>query len=140
MLDNFLSKITEVPEKYGLSKGYGDLTQMAIKHNIEPEKFKCFGYQLTIRNGLIAEEESILGKSKVFYASPEGINNRIFVANISRNSALAETVEKALFAFSWLTEITTFVPVFFAIGIMYFSGVNSKNEPYLNNIPRNFEV
>ena len=26
------------------------------------------------------------------------------------------------------------------IGIMYFSGVNSKNEPYLNNIPRNFEV
>ncbi len=26
------------------------------------------------------------------------------------------------------------------IGIMYFSGVNSKNELHLNNIPRNFEV
>lgn len=49
-----------------------------MKHNIEPEKFKCFGYQFTVQDGLVAEEESTFGRSNVFYATPEGINNRIF--------------------------------------------------------------
>ena len=77
--NNFLSEITEVPDDIGiLHNKYGDLTQIAMKHNIEPEKFNCFGYQLTVQDGLVAEEDSTLGKSKVFYATPEGINKRIF--------------------------------------------------------------
>ena len=77
--NNFLSEITEVPDDIGiLHNKYGDLTQIAMKHNIEPEKFNCFGYQLTVQDGLVAEEDSTLGKSKVLYATPEGINKRIF--------------------------------------------------------------
>lgn len=74
--NDFLSEITEVPG--GMGDKYGDLTKMAMKHNIEPEKFGCFGYQLTVQDGLVAEEDSNLGKSKVLYATPEGINKRIF--------------------------------------------------------------
>lgn len=77
--NNFLSEITEVPDDIGiLHNKYGDLTQIAMKHNIEPEKFNRFGYQLTVQDGLVAEEDSTLGKSKVLYATPEGINKRIF--------------------------------------------------------------
>lgn len=77
--NNFLSEIAEVPDDIGiLHNKYGDLTQIAMKHNIEPEKFNCFGYQLTVQDGLVAEEDSNLGKSKLLYATPEGINKRIF--------------------------------------------------------------
>ena len=77
--NNFLSQITEVPDDRGiLHNKYGDLTQIAMKRNIEPEKFNCFGNQLTVQDGLVAEEDSTLGKSKVLYATPEGINKRIF--------------------------------------------------------------
>ena len=52
----FLSKITEVPDDIGiLHKKYGDLTQMAMKYGIEPKKFDCFGYQITVQDGLVAE-------------------------------------------------------------------------------------
>lgn len=75
--NDFLSHITEIPDDIGiLHTEYGELTQMAIKHNIEPEKFKCFGYQLRIQDGFVAEEEHF-GKSNVFYATPKGINNRL---------------------------------------------------------------
>lgn len=77
--NNFLSEITEVPDDIGiLHNKYGDLTQIAMKHNIEPKKFRCFGYQLTVQDGLVAEEDSDLGKSKVLYVTQEGINKRIF--------------------------------------------------------------
>ncbi len=77
--NNFLSEITEVPDDIGiLHNKYGDLTQIAMKHNIEPEKFSCFGYQLTVQDGLVAEEDSTLGRSNVFYATPEAVNQRIF--------------------------------------------------------------
>lgn len=77
--NNFLSEITEVPDDIGiLHNKYGDLTQIAMKHDIEPGKFNCFGYQLTIQDGFVAEEDSMFGKSTVLYATPEGINRRIF--------------------------------------------------------------
>lgn len=75
----FLSAETEMPDDIGiLHDKYGDLTQMAMKHNIDPKKFICFGYNLTIQDGLVAEEDSSLGRCNIFYASPKGLNNRIF--------------------------------------------------------------
>ena len=77
--NHFLSEITEIPDNIDiLHNKYGDLTQMAMKYDIEPEKFKCFGYGLTVQDGLVAEEDSTLGRSNIFYATPEGINKRIF--------------------------------------------------------------
>lgn len=77
--NSFLSNATQTPDKIGsFYKEYGDLAKIAMKHDIDPEKFSCFGYQLTIQEGLVAEEDSTLGRSSVLYASPEGINNRIF--------------------------------------------------------------
>lgn len=77
--NNFLSEITEIPDDIGiLHNKYGDLTQMAMKYDIEPEKFSCFGYGITVQDGLVAEEDSTLGKTNIFYATPDGINKRIF--------------------------------------------------------------
>lgn len=76
--NKFLSEITEIPDNIGtLHNKYGDLTQMAMKYDIDPEKFKCFGYQITVQDGLVAEEDS-LEKTNIFYATPDGINKRIF--------------------------------------------------------------
>ena len=49
-----------------------------MRHNIDPDTFSCFGYQLTVQDGLVAEEDSTLGKLNVFYATPEAINKRIY--------------------------------------------------------------
>lgn len=77
--NEFLSEIAEIPNDIGiLHNKYGDLTQMAMKYGIEPEKFNCFGYAITVQDGLVAEEDSILGKTNIFYATPDGINKRIF--------------------------------------------------------------
>lgn len=77
--NDFLSEITQTPDDIRiLNDKYGDLTQIAMKYNIEPEKFRCFGYGLTVQDGLVAEEDSTLGRSNIFYATPEGINKRIF--------------------------------------------------------------
>lgn len=77
--NHFLSDATEIPDDIGiLHNKYGDLTQIAMKHNIDPKKFNCFGYQLTVQDGLVAEEDSYLGRCNILYASPEGLNNRIF--------------------------------------------------------------
>ena len=77
--NNFLSKITKVPNEYEIShKEYGDLAQLAIKHHLDPKKFNCFGYQIRVQEGLVAEEDSILGKSNVFYATSKGVNRRIY--------------------------------------------------------------
>ena len=70
--NDFLSEITAVPDGIW-NKDYGDLTKLAIKYNINPKKFKNFGYQLTIQDGLVAEE----GNLKVFYATQQGVNKRI---------------------------------------------------------------
>ena len=75
--NDFLSEIAEIPDDI-LHNKYGDLTQMAMKYGIEPEKFNCFGYKITVQDGLVAEEDSILGKTNIFYATPDGINKRIF--------------------------------------------------------------
>ena len=74
--NNFLSDVTEVSDN--TSSKNGELIEMAIKHGLDPKKFNCFGYQLTVRDGLVAEEDSILGSSNIFYASPEAINKRIY--------------------------------------------------------------
>lgn len=78
--NSFLSVVTQTPDNIigSFQKEYGDLAKIAMEHDIDPEKFRCFGYQLTIQEGLVAEEDSTLGRSSVLYASPEGINNRIF--------------------------------------------------------------
>lgn len=77
--NNFLSEITGIPDNIGiLYNKYGDLAQMAMKYDIEPEKFNCFGYGITVQDGLVAEEDSTLGKTNIFYATPDGINKRIF--------------------------------------------------------------
>ncbi len=77
--NDFLSDIVEIPYEDGISpKKYGDLAQLAIKHHLDPKKFNCFGYQITVQEGLVAEENSVLGKINVFYATPEGINRRIY--------------------------------------------------------------
>lgn len=75
----FLSEVTEVADDEGLlHQKNGELTEIAIKHNLDPKKFSCFGYQLTVQDGLVAEEDSTLGRSNIFYASPEAINQRIY--------------------------------------------------------------
>lgn len=77
--NHFLLEATEIPDDIGiLHDKYGELTQIAMKHNIDPKKISYFGYKLTIQDGLVAEEDSTLGRSNIFYATPEGINNRIF--------------------------------------------------------------
>lgn len=75
--NRFLSEITEIPDDI-LHNKYGDLTQMAMKYNIDPKKFHCFGYGITVQDGLVSEENSTLGKANIFYATPDGINKRIF--------------------------------------------------------------
>ena len=74
--NNFLSDVTEVSDN--TSSKNGELIEMAIKHGLDLKKFNCFGYQLTVQDGLVAEEDSILGSSNIFYASPEAINKRIY--------------------------------------------------------------
>lgn len=77
--NKFLSEIAEIPVNNDvLHNKYGDLTKMAMKYGIEPEKFNCFGCRITVQDGLVAEEDSILGKTNIFYATPVGINKRIF--------------------------------------------------------------
>lgn len=77
--NDFLSEVTEVADDEGLLyEKNGELTEIAIKHNLNPKKFSHFGYQLTVQDGLVAEEDSHLGRSNIFYASPEAINQRIY--------------------------------------------------------------
>lgn len=77
--NHFLSEVTEVADDEGLlHQKNGELTEIAIKHNLDPKKFSRFGYQLTVQDGLVAEEDSTLGRSNIFYASPEAINQRIY--------------------------------------------------------------
>lgn len=77
--NNFLSDVTEVADEDGiLHEKNGELTEMAIRHGLDPKKFNCFGYQLTVQDGLVAEEDSTFGTSNIFYATPEAVNQRIF--------------------------------------------------------------
>lgn len=77
--NHFLSDVTEVADADSiLHEKNGELIEIAIRHNLDPKKFTCFGYQLTVRDGLVAEEDSTLGSSNVFYATPEAVNQRIF--------------------------------------------------------------
>lgn len=73
--NHFLSKITEVSDGL-IHDENGELIELAIKHNLNPRKFNCFGYQLTVQDGLVAEES--MGKTNIFYASPEAVNQRIY--------------------------------------------------------------
>lgn len=75
--NHFLSEFAEMPEEYEAKyKKEGELAQIARQFGINPEKFKCFGYKLSIRDGLIYEEE--IGNLKaVHYATDKGINSII---------------------------------------------------------------
>lgn len=74
----FLSNITVAADKDGIiNNKNGELIEMAIKHGLNPEKFKFFGHDLIVQDGLVAEED-ILNEINVFYATPEALNQRIF--------------------------------------------------------------
>lgn len=73
--NNFISNITQV--KGDVHENNGELTEIAIKHGLDPMKFHYFGYQLTVQDGLVVEEDKTLSRTNVFYASPEAINTRI---------------------------------------------------------------
>jgi len=74
--NKFLSEFAE-QEDGMLHKENGELVEIAQRCNIDPKKFKRFGFKLTVQDGLVAEEESTLGRVKVYYATPKGINDRI---------------------------------------------------------------
>ena len=77
--NDFLSEATEVPDNIGiLHNKYGDITQMAQRHNLDPERLSHFGYQFTIQDGVVAEEDKSLGRANIFYATPEGVNQRAY--------------------------------------------------------------
>ncbi len=75
--NDFLAHVTEVADERGiLSKENGELIKIAMKHNLEPNKFNCLGYQFRVQDGLVAEEDTF-GRCDIFYATPKGINDRI---------------------------------------------------------------
>lgn len=77
--NSFLSEIVEIPDDDELFHDhYGDLARMAMLHGLDYEKFNGFGYTITVQDGLVAEEDLMRGKINIFYATPDGINKRIF--------------------------------------------------------------
>ena len=74
--NHFLSEFAEMPDKYQTYKKEGELAQIARQYGIDPQKFNCFGYKFSIRDGLIYEEDMDKLK-KVHYATNKGINSVI---------------------------------------------------------------
>lgn len=74
--NNFLSDFAK-QEDHIMDHENGELVEIAQRYNINPEKFNCFGYKFTVQDGLVAEEDSIFGKAKIYYASEKGINDRL---------------------------------------------------------------
>lgn len=74
--NNFLSDFAEQEDDI-CHRENGELVEIAQKCNIDSKKFNCFGYKLTVQDGLVAEEDSTFGRAKVYYATPNGINDRI---------------------------------------------------------------
>lgn len=76
--NHFLSDFAEMPSEIERHKKEGELSKIAKQYGIDPNKFKCFGYKFSIREGLIYEEETALGRlEKIYYATDEGINSVI---------------------------------------------------------------
>lgn len=74
--NHFLSEFAEMPSEHERYKKEGELAQIARQFGIDPQKFNCFGYKYSIREGLIYEEDS--GKLKaVHYATNKGVNSVI---------------------------------------------------------------
>lgn len=83
--NNFLSAIVDETKREYIGYNFheeckikGELIKIVRKYDIDTNKFNNFGYQLTIQEGLIAEEDPFLGTSNIFYATPEAINKRIY--------------------------------------------------------------
>lgn len=74
--NHFLSEFSDQEDSIACTKD-GELVDILKKCNIDKEKFKNFGYTFTIQEGLVSEENNTLGKAKIHYATPEGINNRV---------------------------------------------------------------
>lgn len=74
--NKFLSDASKIAGDY--KKENGELTEIAIKHGIDPRKFSAFGYVLTIQEGLVAEDDNILGRAHIFYGTKDAINKRIY--------------------------------------------------------------
>ena len=92
--NTFLSEFAE-QEDGSLHEKNGELVEIAQRCNIDPGKFKCFGYKLTIQDGLVAEEESSFGKAKIYYANSKGINDRL--SNIYNEIIYRETYDRDRF-------------------------------------------
>ena len=76
--NHFLSDFAEMPDDIQKWKKEGELAGIARQYGIDPQNFKCYGYTLSIRDGLIYEQEIALGKlEKVHYATDKGINSVI---------------------------------------------------------------
>lgn len=74
--NNFLSEFAEQEDGMLLEEN-GELVEIAQRCNIDPKKFRCFGYKLTVQDGLVAEEDSSFGELKIHYATSKGINDRL---------------------------------------------------------------
>ena len=75
--NHFLSEFAEMPSEYEKYKKEGELAQIARQFGIDPQKFNCFGYKYSIREGLIYEEEDSEKLKEVHYATDKGINSVI---------------------------------------------------------------
>lgn len=74
--NQFLSDFAKMPSEYEIYEKEGELAQIARQFGIDPQKFNCFGYKYSIREGLIYEEDD--GKlNAVHYATDKGINSVI---------------------------------------------------------------
>lgn len=74
--NHFLSDFAEMPDEISIHKEEGELSKIAKQFGIDPQKFKCFGYKFSIRDGLIYEEDMDKLKA-VHYATDKGINDVI---------------------------------------------------------------
>ena len=74
--NHFLSEFAEMPSEYERYKKEGELAKIARQFGIDPQKFNCFGYKYSIRDGLIYEENNGTLKA-VHYATDKGVNSVI---------------------------------------------------------------
>lgn len=74
---HFLSDFVKMPDDIGnYDKKEGELVKIAKQYGIDPKKLSSFGYQFSIRDGLLYETE-MNELRKVHYATDKGINDII---------------------------------------------------------------
>lgn len=74
--NHFLNEFAQMPDNEYSRKEEGELAKICRQYDIDPKKFYCFGYEFSIRNGLIYKEECDR-INKIYYATEKGINDKI---------------------------------------------------------------